>query len=196
VTRIVAPAVAVESGAVVVPACTLYNYGHFTESYWVRMRIGTLYDTTASVTGHAAGTKLGLEFPQWVANCSLGFYPVVCSTRLSGDMTPQNDARRDSFEVQPGTGLAGGLAGPHGLRLEVVPNPAAGRAVVFYSAGGAGPVAVRLYDAAGRLALTLAEAERGGRVVRLDTRRLAPGVYWLKLTAGQTVLTRKLVVSR
>jgi hypothetical protein len=99
VTRIVAPTGFVDSGAVVTPSCTVRNYGTASEDYSVRMRIGSGFDTTVSVTGHAAGTLLAVEFPAWPANL-LGTFAVSCSTELATDANPTNDAQRDSCIVR------------------------------------------------------------------------------------------------
>lgn len=99
VTRIAAPTGVVDSGTVVTPACTVRNYGTVSEDYSVRLRIGTGYDTTVSVTGHAAGTLRRVEFPGWPAN-QPGSFAVSCSTELADDANPANDRRLDSCFVR------------------------------------------------------------------------------------------------
>lgn len=99
VSRLLAPAGRIDTGAVVTPACSVYNYGTETESYAVTMRIGADYDTTVDVTAHAAGTGLRVEFPAWTA-AELGTFAVKCSTMLSGDAGPANDYVADSFTVR------------------------------------------------------------------------------------------------
>jgi len=150
VTSITSPPAAVESGSVVTPACTVYNYGTASESYAVRMRIGPGYDTAVAVTGHAAGAKLAVVFPDWVVDYPLGFYAVACSTQLTGDAFPVNDKREDSVEVSPPSGvgdvsLLGGVA-----RLTLMSNPAR-RPVRFQVTPGAAPVELCIFDASGRL---------------------------------------------
>ncbi len=93
VTAIRTPGAQVDSGSVVTPACTVYNFGTFTETYSVRMQIGALYDDSAVVTGHAPGAAVAVQFPSWSVNCAGGSYPVSCSTRLSNDTNPANDRR-------------------------------------------------------------------------------------------------------
>ncbi|MFO7676752.1 MAG: peptidoglycan DD-metalloendopeptidase family protein [bacterium] len=92
VSALVMPAL-VDRGLIVAPLCTVYNYGNSPESYTVRLRIGAAYDSTLGVTGHAPGAPVALGFPPWMAPAQPGPYPVSCSTRLAGDMTPANDAR-------------------------------------------------------------------------------------------------------
>jgi hypothetical protein len=91
VKRVVAPAGTVDSGATVVPACTVYNYRNYTETYPVRMRIGTGYDTTVTVTAHAPYTSRYVEFPQWTAT-ERGQLTVTGTTELVGDDIASNNA--------------------------------------------------------------------------------------------------------
>jgi hypothetical protein len=89
-TRIVVPAGPLDSGALVTPACSVYNYGAAAESYSVRMKIGSSYNQTASVSGHAPGTARYVTFPTWVAS-PRGSFAVGCSTELVSDAVPAND---------------------------------------------------------------------------------------------------------
>jgi len=83
----------IERGTFVAPVCTVQNYGTTTESYLVRLRIGTDYDSTLGVVSHPPGVRIGLNFPPWMATPVPGPYPVSCSTGLVGDYNPSNDAR-------------------------------------------------------------------------------------------------------
>lgn len=98
VKRIVAPSGGVDSGAVVVPACTLFNYRSYTETYPVRMRIGTAYDTTVMVTAHAPNTARYVEFPAWTA-LTRGQLAVTCTTELAGDDIATNDRQTGLVNV-------------------------------------------------------------------------------------------------
>ena len=90
VTRLIAPTSSVDSGTVVTPACSLHNYRSYTETYPVRMRIGTEYDTTLMVTNHQPGQTVYLAFPQWTA-LERGNVAVSCSTELADDDIASND---------------------------------------------------------------------------------------------------------
>jgi YVTN family beta-propeller protein len=98
-TRLVAPAGAYDSNVVVTPACSVYNFGTVTENYNVRMKIGSLYNRTAAVSGHAAGAKLYVTFPTWTT-AGAGTYPVTCSTELTGDPVPSDDRQTGSVFVR------------------------------------------------------------------------------------------------
>jgi len=92
----------IDSGAIVTPACTVYNYGTTTESYNVRMKIGAVYDTTAAVSSHLPGTYVAVSFPTWLAD-QAGVFPVTCSTELAGDMVSANNRQTDTVYVVAGT---------------------------------------------------------------------------------------------
>ncbi len=90
VTQVLAPSGNVDSAETVVPACSVYNYGEHVETYPVRIRIGTQFDTVATVTDHQPGTARYIEFPVWTA-AERGQLAVTCTTELAGDDIPQND---------------------------------------------------------------------------------------------------------
>jgi hypothetical protein len=97
-SRVAMPGIVFDSGVTATPACTVYNYGTTTESYNVRMKIGALYDTTASVSSHAPGTSVEVSFPVWPA-AQAGTLPVTCSTELASDMVRSNDRQTDVIYV-------------------------------------------------------------------------------------------------
>lgn len=99
VLRLWAPTGSVDSGVAVTPSCTLYNFRNHTESYLVRMRIGTRYDTTVLVTGHTPYTRRYVEFPTWIA-LERGQIAVRCSTELDGDDIASNDLATNAVSVQ------------------------------------------------------------------------------------------------
>ncbi len=99
VTKIEAPPGLVDSGTVVTPACSVYNYGATTESYDVRMRIGTFYSETYPVSGHAPGDRLYVEFADWTVE-ELDSHVVSCSTELVTDIDHSNDSAMSLVFVQ------------------------------------------------------------------------------------------------
>ena len=72
--------------------------------------------------------------------------------------------------------------------FSIYPNPAFDD-VVYVTTDIAGPKAIAIYDVFGKMVFrhTLNSP-------RLDISKLDPGVYLLKLTTGNRVLTRKLIV--
>lgn len=97
--------------------------------------------------------------------------------------------------VAVGTGTEPGLA--FGLG-SVVPNPAHARARIVYTLEEAGAARVALLDALGREVAVLVEGEQtaGPHTAPLDAGALAPGVYVLRLSAGDRTATQRLTVVR
>jgi hypothetical protein len=79
--------------------------------------------------------------------------------------------------------------------LRIAPNPVSGgRLAVSYSLPGAGPATVEVLDVAGRSVLRRAvRTGQSGRVT-LDTRKLASGVYLVRLDASGFRAMNKIVV--
>ena len=95
VKKLLAPMGAYDSGAVVTPACSVYNSGNQLEIYYmVRLRIGSHVDS-AEVFNHTPGTAQYVEFGNWEA-APRGRFDVSCSTELTIDLSLGNDAKRDS----------------------------------------------------------------------------------------------------
>jgi len=85
---------------------------------------------------------------------------------------------------------------------QLAPNPTSGRTQVRYSVARAGRVRLELLDVSGRVAATLADRDHEpGRYVAVwdgvgRGGRVAPGVYYLCLTAPDRLAVRKLAVMR
>ena len=85
---------------------------------------------------------------------------------------------------------------------ELAPNPTSGGTQVHYAVARAGRVRVELLDVSGRVAATLADRDHEpGRYVAVwdgvgRRGRLAPGVYYLHLTAPDHIAMRKLAIVR
>jgi hypothetical protein len=189
VVSIASPPPAVDSGMVVAPACTLYNYGNRNENYSVRMTIGPDYDTAISVT-HAAGTKRAVVFPSWTVSYPPGFYVVTCSTELGTDSFHVNDRMQDSVEVTPPPGVSDAGLTAVGPGIEARPNPAH-RQVRFHvvSRPSAAPAELHIFDAAGCCVRTL-RLTRQTRPSSLawdgrdESGRLLPGGVYFCRAAG------------
>jgi len=81
--------------------------------------------------------------------------------------------------------------------FRVRPNPASGRASLTFSLAQAGPARVTAFDAAGRRRACLfsGRMSAGRQTLPLDARRLANGVYFLRLEAESTDHSARLVIS-
>jgi len=98
VVRLMAPTGSADSGTTIVPACSLRNYRSFAETYPVRMRIGTSYDTTVTITSHQPGQTVYVEFPQWTT-AERGQLAVACTTELADDDIGSNNAATSTVMV-------------------------------------------------------------------------------------------------
>lgn len=113
----------------------------------------------------------------------------------------QSSAGEGEVEMKPFTFLAsmpasagGGPEGAFGIR-SVFPNPTASGASVAFSAPA--DARVEVFDALGRRVSVLHDGPvRDGTTVSLDASALAPGVYVVRLTAGDQVAARRFVVAR
>ena len=78
------------------------------------------------------------------------------------------------------------------------PNPIHGEGTITVVLPARGQATVRLFDLAGRLVATLADGtlEAGAQGLRLDARRLEPGVYLCRLQAAGQIRTRRIVIVR
>jgi M6 family metalloprotease-like protein len=113
VSRLMAPAGAIDSGVVVAPACSVYNYGTTTETYAVRMKVGSSYNQTMTVTSHAPGTYVPVSFPNWTA-LPRGTWAVTCSTELAGDAVHGNDRQSGTVTVNVRDAQAVSIIAPTG----------------------------------------------------------------------------------
>lgn len=87
--------------------------------------------------------------------------------------------------------------GPESVQfLGPYPNPARSQTTVRYALPSRQRVRLAVYDALGRRVMTLQNGtvEAGRTELRLDTSRLSPGMYFLRLAAGETSRTRRLTV--
>jgi triacylglycerol esterase/lipase EstA (alpha/beta hydrolase family) len=124
------------------------------------------------------------------------YYPAANQEHVS--ITPES-AEWFRTEVERGVVGVPAEAAPR-VSLLAAPNPSAGPARLTFTLAEAGPVRLGLYDLGGREVRALARGERGaGRHTvawdGLDGRGGAapPGVYFARLEAGGTTLTRRLV---
>jgi len=84
-----------------------------------------------------------------------------------------------------------GIPGPAPavLSISARPNPASGPVTLSVLGSGGGPVTVRVFDTAGRLAATL--DGQGGRAVWTPGESMPAGVYLVKaFTSSETAVSR------
>lgn len=107
------------------------------------------------------------------------------------------------INVLPTAGMDSGEVPPLEFRLEQnVPNPFSIATAVGFELGAAGPVALEVFDVAGRRVWAdYAEFAPGHHQVtwrgtRLDATALPNGIYFYRLTTAQGVENRKLTITR
>jgi hypothetical protein len=100
-TRILAPAGTIDSTLSVAPACSVYNFGSTTETYNVRMKVGSgYYNSTVQVPSHAPATKRYVTFPANAAWPRGNGQAVSCSTELASDIARNNDKATGTVNVR------------------------------------------------------------------------------------------------
>lgn len=89
-------------------------------------------------------------------------------------------------------------APPTDVALDVFPNPARGTARLALTLPAEGAVSVAVYDLLGRRVAAVHDGPlgAGAHALTLDVRRLAPGVYVVRVQAGGAVLSRRVTVLR
>jgi len=76
------------------------------------------------------------------------------------------------------------------------PNPSRGSADIAFSLPKAEQVCLAIYDAQGRLVKTLTEGIRSAGTHHVIVSSLKSGIYFYRLEAGNTSLTRRMVVAK
>jgi len=202
VGAILAPVDTVDSGAVVIPQTLIQNYGNRVESVAVVFNIVPGYTDTQSIV-LSTGALETLNFTPWEA-LILGNYVASCSTMLVGDNNPSNDIVIDSFTVLSGAGIAEQNRLPRQvLLMPVGPNPFTKEATISYALPASGKIQLQVFSVTGELVRTLCNGEVPAGYHRIKwngtdsrNRSIGYGVFYIRLTPGKTVLTRKLIKTR
>jgi uncharacterized delta-60 repeat protein len=114
-----------------------------------------------------------------------------------GNRSVGNDAIAARYLTGPATGTEDSPA-PSPPALAVLPNPASDRATVRFELLQPGHVRVGIYDILGREVAVLWDGPAGAGVNEavLDAGALRPGVYGVRLEAGEMSLSRTITVAR
>jgi hypothetical protein len=117
----------------------------------------------------------------------------------------QNDANKEILQggwspLSSFTGVEGGLPaetpGNDIVLAQNRPNPSKGSADIVFSLPKSEQVRLAIYDAQGRLVRTLTEGNREAGTHHVSVSGLINGVYFYRLEAGRTSLTRRMVVAK
>jgi hypothetical protein len=201
-TFIIAPTDTVDSGSIVTPMAEVRNFGTFAETLDVRFTISAGYGDSVHLTLGVGGVDT-VTFTDWVAD-TLGSFAVTCSTVLSGDANPGNNAVTESVVVRSTYGIEEGKGLPRVFSLDrAAPNPFGGSTTIRYALPRATPARLSVYSATGALVRTLHDGKLGpGYYVatwngRDGSGRLLPsGIYLYRLEAGNYSATGKVLLSR
>jgi hypothetical protein len=146
------------------------------------------------------GPTRGLSEPVTLIFSAPGYVADTLVTSITYGNTKQLIGLTDGIWLKPIATGAGNQPALTELRANH-PNPFNPTTTIEYSLARSGPVAIRVFDAAGHLVRTLVDAveEKGAHHVDFDGRddrggSLASGVYLYRLDAGGTTLSRKMVL--
>jgi hypothetical protein len=193
IAAIVAPTGTIDSGTSTTPVCRVTNYGLNDETFDVRFRIGAGYDETRTKL-LSRGSSDTVSFPSWTAT-SVGTIATHCSTALSTDTRPENNATDWWVVVQHPTGILGAEHVAAFALLGPEPNPSSGQAEVRFDLPVISLVRIALYDCKGALVRSpVSELVSPGHHSLTLGPALPAGIYLLRLAAGSYVQTRQLVI--
>lgn len=199
---ILVPPDSVDSGQTLTPQAVIRNVGTTEDTFDARFAIGADYSDTVSLT-LAPGATDTVDFDDWQAS-ELGTFAVTCSTMLAGDGNAGNDALHDSVVVGPFTGVHEHSHIPPVFSFgDVLPNPTSGWAAIRYGLPRPTEVRLSVYSTAGTLVRSLRSGVQDAGCYREswdgrdeNGRLVKAGVYLIRIDAGVSVATRKLVLER
>ena len=199
VTAILAPGDSADSGTAVVPAAEVRNLGSVADMMKVRFFIGDGYADSVNVPLQPGRTDTAF-LPQWTP-LARGTFAVRCSVSGRWEMVPDNNQLVDTVVVVANSAVEETPVGGAGFAVqEPMPNPSAGKVVIGYTLPRSLPVSFRVYTAGGALVRVLGTGfeAAGTHSVAWDGRddagnAVGPGVYYLRLDAGEFSAARKLV---
>jgi hypothetical protein len=141
---------------------------------------------------HTPGDTIGTLDFDFMANTAR--VTAIAAAELAGPLHAGAD-ESEPFTLLPSS--VGETESPI-AELEIIPNPARSATTVRLMLGSPEQVSVTLYDASGRVVAVVSDGWRGAGAhhVRVDTRAagLNPGVYLIRVVAGASVKTARLVM--
>ena len=130
---------------------------------------------------------------------------VYCTARSMTDPAQEDSMWLDAM-VEVSAGVEGGRDAKVFALMPNAPNPFSGMTLIRFSVPSPLPVDLKIYDVRGRLVKDLINSAAGAMTpgmheVRWDgrdnhRRKVASGVYFYRLSAGQMSATRKMVILR
>jgi hypothetical protein len=168
--------------------------------------VDTCWEVCRKMLPNASGVDISLNAGETKADSqsfTMGSGWVDAKTWLVSFV--QNDANK---EIRQGawsplssfTGVEGGFptepAGNDVVLAQNRPNPSKGSTDIAFSLPKAEQVRLGVYDVQGRLLRNLAEGNREAGTHKVSVSGLKNGVYFYRLEAGRTSLTRRMVVAQ
>lgn len=182
-TKIVSPPEQVNLGEMIIPACSVYNFGNvFVDYYSVHIEISGYVDDKI-VENHFPGTYQYVEFEPWWP-VEVGSLPVIARTELAGDMNPSNNEKKEWVLIIEPEGLGS-------IKHDKV-NFSSGVAgsTVWIKTKNKGAAILKVYNVMGKL-IHSAKTDKGSFTIS----GLPTGTYILRLeTKDQTEIKKLLVV--
>jgi hypothetical protein len=155
------------------------------------------YNTNPATIALQGGQKYDIRVEYYENTVTADINLQWSSARQNREVVPQ---RQLYLPASPGTRVAADEpAGVSLTDLRVYPNPASGRATVGFVPQSSGPVALRLYNAQGKLVQRLYEGQAEAGVAQQHTvqgQALKDGLYMIRLNTATGTVSRKLVISK
>ncbi len=129
------------------PQAKIKNFGTNSATFPVNFQIGLFYSNTQNVNNLTSGDSVIVSFVPWTA--LPGVHTTKCTTALTDDQNPNNDAQKDSVIVLT-TGL-NEIQPKDRFVSFVTPNPTSKLIIVRYSLPKVEQASFELYDIHGRL---------------------------------------------
>jgi hypothetical protein len=195
--EILVPADTVDSGTFVRPQVRVRNNGTQPETFILTFRIPDEgYSRPAQLTV-APDTACTALFPPWVPHL-LGDHAMSCTLALAPDQNPSNNLLSGLVTVRPDVGVEEARA-VAAFSFDVPSPLTAGSDVTArLCLPGTGPVALTLYNAAGRLVAAPVRrlAAAGRQQMDIPSAELSCGAYLLRLDAPGRSATRRVLIVR
>jgi hypothetical protein len=205
VVEIVSPVGRHDTVGVLDVSATVRNYGESTETFWTHFGIfdqtnTRMYYDSVQTVELAAGSSAELTFRRIDLN-EIGYYTARCSTYLAKDQNWTNNLVTGVFRVEAPGGVQETQSLPPVFGLDAVrPNPFRAKAAAKFTLSEPSRVDLAVYTTLGSRVRTLGSGtfRPGHHLVAWDGRddkgKAVPvGIYCLRLVAGDSVVTRKVV---
>ncbi|RYY18240.1 MAG: T9SS type A sorting domain-containing protein, partial [Cytophagaceae bacterium] len=177
-TQNVGGGVAVKSNVVTSSTLSVVTMGNFD----VIAQTATItFPQTGTWYNYLAGTTLNVTSPAMSLTLQPGQYAVYTSQKVNIPSTALAVTAAQAAAV---------------LKLSLAPNPAAGTTTVAYELPSGTTTTIAVQNLLGQTVRTLAPARQaaGAQAQSLSLQGLAPGVYLVKLQAGELTQTARLLV--